>query len=428
MLRLFETFSGIGSQVQALKNAEIPHSVEAICEWEVGAMYAYDILHHGEQFLQDFRHHTRDSILEELSKYNLSGDGKNPMSERAMSNMSMIQMKALLHSILTSNNMVDITSVKADEVPDDVNVLTYSFPCQDLSISGHWHHNEGGIDKGANNRSTLLWQIERILKEYCKLGKPLPRFLLMENVSNILSDKHIGNFNEWRGFLEKLGYINQTCTLDARNFGVPQSRVRTYMVSVRVDNEAEVDYVERYFFENNLEQVRLEKDRIKKLGDYLRLDYSQELYRQEAVESTPIFTPSRQKIYEQSICLATDDIPNNTMFARTVTTKQDRNPNSGIIHYEKNILTDTNKKYRNLTPRECFLLMGFSEKAYDRLISNNIQVGSNRAILSNSKLIRLAGNSIVVQVLESVFKQINEINEFFEAAEKEADLPVLLRA
>ena len=145
--------------------------------------------------------------------------------------MSMLQLKSILVAIERTNNKVDITNVKASDLPDS-DLLTYSFPCQDLSVSGHWHKNEGGINRDANNRSTLLWQIERLLIEYDKSNKELPKFLLMENVSNILSDKHIDNFNEWCAFLENLGYVNQIYTLDARNFGIPQTRIRTYMISV----------------------------------------------------------------------------------------------------------------------------------------------------------------------------------------------------
>lgn len=101
--------------------------------------------------------------------------------------------------IRRTNNLVDITKVRADQLPD-ADLLTYSFPCQDLSKSGHWHKNEGGINRDANNRSTLLWQIERILKEYVDSNKILPNFLLMENVSEILSEKHKDNFQEWCEF------------------------------------------------------------------------------------------------------------------------------------------------------------------------------------------------------------------------------------
>lgn len=410
MLKIIETFSGIGSQTKALKAVGIDHTVVATVEWEIGAMYAYDIIHNGPQDLKKYRHHTRDSLIEELEQYSLSSDGKEPITNRGLIGMSVAQLKAILCSIERNNNLVDITTVSANRLPE-ADILTYSFPCQDLSVAGTWHNNIGGINRDAKNRSTLLWQIERILKEYIELDKKLPKFLLMENVSNILSSKHIDNFNEWQLFLENLGYVNKVYTLDARNFGVPQTRVRTYLVSVLATNQTEVDAIEDYFFLNNLENIKLLKENIRPISDYLRLDYSVEKYRQEALESTPMYTPSRQKIYENNRILATDSKVNEKLYAGTLTTKQDRHPNAGIIEYSKQILTETNEKYRNLTPRECFLLMGFDEEDFDLLMENNINISEGRKILPPSKLVKLAGNSIVVQVLGSIFQQINEINE-----------------
>lgn len=410
MLKIIETFSGIGSQAQALKNIGVEHEVVATVEWEIGAMYAYDIIHNGSQDLSMYRHHTKDSLIAELEKYNLSGDGKVPLTNRSLIGMSVLQLKAILCSIERNNNLVDITSVTADKLPE-ADILTYSFPCQDLSVAGTWHHNSGGIDRDAKNRSTLLWQIERILKEYVEMDKKLPKFLLMENVSNILSNKHIKNFNEWQSFLEGLGYVNKVYTLDARNFGVPQSRIRTYMMSVLASQPEKANALEDYFFLNDLENVKLPESEVNPISKYLRLDYSIQKYRQEAIDSTPVYTPSRQKIYENNRILATDDKPNNLLCAKTVTTKQDRHPNSGIVEYSNNILTNINSKYRNLTPRECFLLMGFDEEDFDLLTQNNIDIATDRRILPPSKLIRLAGNSIVVQVLESIFQQMCKIND-----------------
>lgn len=410
MLKIIETFSGIGSQVQALKNIGIPHEVKAIVEWEVGAMYAYDIIHNGPQDISKYRHHTKDSLINELSKYNISNNGKEPITERGLNSMSPLFLKSILEAIDRNNNLVDITQVKAKELPD-ADVLTYSFPCQDLSVSGHWHNNEGGINRDANNRSTLLWQIERLLKEYIELDKEPPKFLLMENVSNILSSKHIDNFNEWCAFLEGLGYYNQVYTLDARNFGIPQNRIRTYMVSVLCDTQTKFDEVSSYFFFNSLESIKLSPENMVGLENYLKLDYSNNIYREEAIDSTPSFTESRKKIYENNVILAEGSQVKPFEYARTITTKQDRNPNSGIIAYGDEKLVPNNKYYRNLTPRECFLLMGFKENDFDRLMAHNINVGEKRKILPTSKLVKIAGNSIVVNVLEAIFTQINDINE-----------------
>ena len=109
--------------------------------------------------------------------------------------------------------------------------------------------------------------------------------------------------------------------------------------------------------------------------------------------------------------MAIDDKPQKNVFARTVTTKQDRDPNSGIVEYRNIKFTPWNKHYRNLTPRECFLLMGFDEKDFDNLEAQNDVVRKGQKMLPQSKLIKLAGNSIVVPVLEEIFKQVVELNQ-----------------
>jgi len=411
MLRMIETFSGIGSQTQALKNIGLDHKVVAISEWDVNAMYAYDILHNGKQDLSAFRHYTKQDLIDELKEYTLSMDGKNPMSERAISSLSILHLKAILCSIRNNNNLVDITKIHAQDLPE-ADILTYSFPCQDLSISGYWHNRDsGGIDRDANNKSTLLWQVERILKEYVACERDLPPFLLMENVSNILSPRHIDNFLEWQAFLSSLGYINQVYTLDARNFGVPQSRIRTYMISVLATDAEKRREIEDYFVVNSLEHITCPETQRKSLADYLKVDYSNDVYRAEAIESTPELTPSREKIFAENLILAEGNQVYENLSARTVTTKQDRNPNSGVIAYGSAVLTEKNPKYRNLTPRECFLLMGFSEEQFNRLTQENITVGRDRTILTVTKLVKMAGNSIVVQVLEAIFRQIRDLHE-----------------
>ncbi len=413
ILRLIETFSGIGAQAQALTNIGVDFETVATVEWELGAIYAYDILHNGKQDLAPYRHHTKASLVECLSKYNLSGDGKAPLTNKALNAMSTYYLKQILAAINNTNNLVDITSVKASDLPDG-DILTYSFPCQDLSVGGNWHHNEGGINRNAQNRSTLLWQIERILKEYKQIDKKLPRYLLMENVSAILSDKHIGNFIEWCTFLEKLGYVNKILTLDARDFGLPQFRVRTYMLSIWVENDAERNMVEDYLRDNDLEATDNFAVEMQPLKKYLRLDYSDPIYKEEALMSTPYYTPSREKIFNGNPHLAVDDIVSDGEYARTITTKQDRNPNSGIITFRKDFLSKKNKYYRNLTPRECFLLMGVKEKDFNRLMANNNFVNKGKRILPDSKLIKLSGNSIAIPVLEAIFKQVVELEELFE--------------
>ena len=101
-------------------------------------------------------------------------------------------------------------------------------------------------------------------------------------------------------------------------------------------------------------------------------------------------------------------VPNNQI-ARTITTKQDRHPNSGIITFSDNKQLIPGCKYRNITPREAFLLMGFQEETYNRLLKSNEKLNDSKPYLTPTKLLKLAGNSIVVDVLIKIFEQLEEI-------------------
>lgn len=105
------------------------------------------------------------------------------------------------------------------------NVITHN--CTDLSTAGKM----AGMERGSGTRSGLLWEVERLLKE-CN---ELPQVLLMENVPQVHGKKNKTSFDEWCQFLESLGYKNYWKDLNAKDYGVPQSRNRCFMVSLRGD-------------------------------------------------------------------------------------------------------------------------------------------------------------------------------------------------
>lgn len=404
MLKIVETFSGIGSQVQALKNIGTEIEVAATIEWDINAVYAYDIIHNGAQDLSNFPQYTKEDAIKLLLEYGVSTDGKKPANAAMLRTVSVEALRSFLYAIQRTKNLVNITKVHAADLPSQIDLLTYSFPCQDLSICGSWHGNMTGIDKDANNRSGMLWEVERILKEFVDEGKTLPQFLLMENVSNILSKRHNSNFLEWKKTLSDMGYINQVYTLNAVNFGVPQQRIRTFMLSVHCKDDLKAKIIEEYFTKNNLENACPAE--LVPLFDFLRTDYENKAYKQEAELSNPFYTASRKRIYIENDLLF-DGQKTLKDSIKTITTKQDRNPNSGLISYKSE--TEGKSPYRNLTPRECFLLMGFNEESFNRLMTHNIQTKKGQFIFSREKTIKLAGNSIVVNVLEAIFRQLEHI-------------------
>ena len=406
MLRVIEAFSGIGSQAKALEKANIDHEILQTVEWDIAAIYAYDIIHNGEQDLSAFSAYTKRAVIERLEQYTLSLDGKEPINDETLKRLPEKTLKHILFALERTNNLGSITDVKGDTLPKKIDLLTYSFPCQDLSICGAWHGNMTGIDRNANNRSGMLWEVERILQEIRNAGqRRLPRFLLMENVSNILSATHRDNFSEWKGFLRALGYYNKVYTLDASNFGCPQKRVRTYMLSVLSPDDRRRHAVEAYFSCKDLEKA--EPLELKPIDRYLRTDYSIKKYKQEADASNMNDTPSRRKIYEDNE-IVYDGKKCIVTTINTLTTKQDRNPTAGILLYPEH--KKGKSKYRNLTPRECFLLMGFDEDDYERLASHNIARNISTPLYGRERYEKLAGNSIVVDVLVAIFKQVDELN------------------
>jgi DNA (cytosine-5)-methyltransferase 1 len=262
-----------------------------------------------------------------------------------------------------------------------------------------------GINRNSNSRSSLLWEVERLLIGLVESNARLPKFLLMENVTNILSDIHSENFDEWKSYLKSIGYYNQVYTLSAANFGIPQNRKRTFMLSVLIKSEDEEKSIERFFAMDNLEE-RVPSD-LPNLSDYLRLDYSIKKYMDEAMWSNPNATPSRKRIFDENIILH-DGQSSLVKCVNTITTKQDRNPNSGLVIFNSDLKQKAT--YRNLTPRECFLLMGFEEDDFQALIDNDFYSKRNSPFFTREKLIRLVGNSIVVNVLEEIFKQVEIIS------------------
>lgn len=411
MFRVIETFSGIGSQAKALTKIGRPFEIVNTADWDINAILAYCLIHKGKIDVDKYSEVSDEKVTEFLKGFSLSSDGKKPMNDESFKRIPMNVKRRLYVAIKETNNLVSITDIKGEDIPENIDLFTYSFPCQDLSLCGCWHGNKSGIARDAHNRSGMLWEVERILLEMSEKGKELPRFLLMENVTNILSKPHKEDFEDWKSTLESLGYYNQIYRLNAKNFGIPQNRERAYMISVLCKNDKDIiNAVKNYFEEHNLEKDEAQrlKQRDLMLKDILCLDYKGvPQYKEEADASKPNNTPSRMKIFKDNDMLY-DGKKINEIVVNTVTTKQDRNPNSGLITYKNYVRGKT--KWRYLTPRECFKLMGFDEADFDKVISDNPMVTKSRRLYSTEKLIKMAGNSIVVDVLEAIFIQIMDVN------------------
>lgn len=428
MIKVVEAFSGIGSQAKALSNIKkrkndngehFEYEILNTIEWDINAILAYDLIHNGNGVLPEFKNLPKEELILKLSKYSLSIDGKDLVNPMYFNRFNEESLSMFLTAIKRTKNLVSITGVKATDLSDDIDIFTYSFPCQDLSLSGYFHGDTGGIGRDAENSSSMLWEMERILHDFVDNGKPLPKILIMENVTSIHSTKHIDNFNEWINSLSSIGYQSHYYDLQAIDFGLPQSRKRTFMISVLHNNdEILAERIKEMLNETTLIQYEKRQlvNELKPIESFLKTDYTNTVYLLEALNQVPNDTPSRAIIREKNPKIVDENniIPRDTI--RTITTRQDRHPNSGVILLDKKALNIPKQKtdFRYLTPRETFLFMGFEEKDFDNIVNNNFTHSVSRQFFSDSKLLKLSGNSIVVDVMEEVMKESIRLLEFIK--------------
>lgn len=258
-LRLIELFAGIGSQTQALKNVGVPHTVVAISEIDKNAIKSYTALH-GETV-----------------------------------------------------NLGDIREIR--ELPE-ADFWTYSFPCQDISVAGHG----AGIKEGT--RSGLLLEVERLLKVAAGKGT-LPKYLLLENVKNLVSKKFKADFDSWLSFLSSLGYTNYWQVLNAKDYGIPQHRERVFCVSIRGEHKSFIipekreltlrlkdmidEHVdERYYLkESTIRSIVTSKfnsrrDSIRRPSDYAYCLRARDCYEPQCVQIGEVVGDKWEKMHEMS--------------------------------------------------------------------------------------------------------------------------------
>lgn len=417
---IVELFSGIGSQAKALKNLGYKINTLGICEWDLHAFIAYDAVHNSVELPENISQMPKEDLLRELEAYKLSNNGKERMAHKTLKTYSVDALRRVYAAIIRNNNFVDVSSLTGTKMPENIDILTYSFPCQDLSNVGAFHGYNKGIDKDSGSRSSLLWQVGRILREMKDDNKELPKYLLMENVPTLLSKRHKNNFDVWIKELEELGYKSKHFLLNASDFGLPQNRPRLLMISVYVGEDERISSLfDNYFLNKESKEIVDEYKNSKhyrkiESKELFRTNYRDEKIKAEAIECTPNDTVSRREIWEENpkLVLKGNKINDAYPVIRTITTKQDRNPNSGNLYFDSRI--EGKSKFRYLTPRECLLFMGFTDEDYENIVKNNPEIHKGSALFPRDKIIRMAGNSIPVKLLEGIFYQIIKFDDLTE--------------
>lgn len=174
-LKYISLFSGIGAFEKALENLNIPYDLLYYCEMDQFASKTY----------------------------------------------------SLLHKVPESLNLGDITKVDETTLPIDIDLITYGFPCQDISIAGK---KQGFFQEdGSKTRSGLFFDALRII-EHCK-----PKVAIAENVKNLTSKRMSSTFTTVLDSLSEIGYNCYWQIMNAANYGIPQERERVFIVSIRND-------------------------------------------------------------------------------------------------------------------------------------------------------------------------------------------------
>ena len=237
-IRLIEFFAGYGSQSKALEELEkwgLKFQHWKICEWAVKSIQAYKDLHFANDNTDYSRDFTFEYITQVLFENGISSNYNEPMTLEQIKRLGEKQCRNIYNNCVATHNLVNIQKCTAEklEITDTDKydyILTYSFPCQDLSKAGL----QKGMEKGSGTRSGMLWEVERILDECAEIGA-LPQVLLMENVPDVIGSGAIKDFAKWLAKLESLGYKCYWKVLNAKDFGIPQNRERCFMISVLGD-------------------------------------------------------------------------------------------------------------------------------------------------------------------------------------------------
>ena len=318
----------------------------------------------------------------------------------------------------------------------DVDLIMHGSPCQDFSVAGR----QAGGDEGSGTRSSLMYETLRIV------DKLHPKYVIWENVKNLLSKKHRHNFDAYIESMKQLGYVSSFQILNAKDYGIPQNRERVFTVSIREDIwdkeynnfnqfnfpkpvelrrklkdmlEDEVD--EKYFISKNMMNyfmgVNQKPSKFPRKERFLANIYRKDQDRANSITTAPGQRPTDNFIkvnLKTNLCnrlIEEGIVKGGEIINHSYTTSEQRNSLDKYIE-SNNGVTPTlttrpdclgyatlppNIRIRKLTPRECWRLMGFDDYDLEK---------AQAAGVSNAQLYKQAGNSIVVDVLEHIFASL----------------------
>lgn len=412
-LTILELFSGIGAQTQALEISKHTYSNIGTCEIDKDAMLSYAIMHSGltHEKIDNYIFPSKTEMISYLTERNIGWNFKKNAPYN-WNRLSESKVKEYYLACILSNNFGDISTINTFPYAD---LWTYSFPCQDISIAG----KQQGILKN-KTRSGLLYEVERILKN----TKEKPKYLLLENVKNLVGKKFKPQFLDWIDCLDQLGYNTYYKVLNGKDYGIPQNRERVFAISIRKDLNKTYTFPQAIpltktvedFLEDIVESKYYIKNKnVEKLLNQL-LD-SNQLKPTRLISDSTIKSPKVKTISNCITARYNAGIQNRPSIGTVVIEPQIQilmkiqqwhqrgniyNPN-GIIgcltatDYKTPKMILDGFKVRKLTPKECLRLMGFPDEKIEKL---------KKWPMSDAALYKQAGNSIIVNVLTDIFNQL----------------------
>ncbi|HEK8846046.1 TPA: DNA (cytosine-5-)-methyltransferase [Clostridioides difficile] len=378
MLRVFEAFAGVGSSIMALKDIGVNYEVVGISDVDKNALIAYDAIHNENYCIKS---KTKEEMLEEIKNKNIAynfstGKSEIPKNEE--------DIRKLYNAHIRNKNYGDIRLINCDELPD-FDFFTCSPPCKNISVAGR----QEGLKKESGTQSSLIWECLRLIKN------KKPKYIMFENVKNILGKKHKPVFDLWCNELENLGYNNYFSDkgyLNGKYFGVPQNRERVIMISIRKDINQEF-------------KMPIGKENKLRLKDILEENVDEKYYISK--EKLLLKDDAPEKIFSiksknELIQVGMLNIKGNESNKRVYSSEgicPTLNSMNGGNRQPKILIT--NKKHeikvRKLTPLECWRVIGFSDKDFYK---------AKNAGLSDSKLYERAGRGIIPPMLKEMYKSL----------------------
>ena len=287
-----------------------------------------------------------------------------------------IKSYCAIHNENIEKSLGDITKIDISKLPEDIDLLTHGSPCTSFSLAG----KQAGGDEGSGTPSSLLWYSVEIIRQ------KKPKIVMWENVPNVLSSKHKHNFERYLSVLEDLGYQNTYVVLNGKDFGVAQNRKRLICISVLNGVNAVSEYSLCSLPEMGL-HIKFRDSRVIR-------DILEDTYPDNTLLTRPVRPYNSNR---KSDCICIGQSSNNGSQGGKVYSIDGVFPTicAGTHGYALGYIQDAKDVYRKITPLEAFRLMGFSDEDYEK---------AKAVKMSETQLYKQAGNSIVVPMLEEIYR------------------------